>query len=278
MVFFVRRVALSPSLFLLALVPPEGAAGWRVTGGSGYGGKDEGEREVEAIVPNPYERRAAAGKNGACSATTDGDDGAAAPPSSSCVPDGGDNGDNDVGAGAGLCPVKLDATLLEPYYLLTHPIATQSDTFQELEYAKIMDALVPVYRMKQPARLSPAELEFRLILVRELKNSNVGIRAVDVDPDHALDSWFPGYAWSPLVMSCGAGDGDGGHGEQQQHVGWKFTAAVASNGNNLPHFYALMVEVGNKSKNSVFESVRLGGFPRVAGAWVAKAAAAAGAM
>ena len=46
---------------------------------------------------------------------------------------------------------NLDA-FLEPYYLLTKPIATQPDTFQDIEYAKVMGVPIPTYRMKQPGR------------------------------------------------------------------------------------------------------------------------------
>jgi len=194
----------------------------------------EEEKEVEAIVPNPYAA--------------------------------GGSVKNDDGNSAAVCPTTLDWIVFEPYYIITTPIPTQIDTFEGIEYAKIMDTTLPVYHVHQPDRLNPAQLGFRLILVKELKGGELlsGIRAVDVDPNQARDSWFPGYSWSPLIMSCGAA------GEQQQHVGWKFTATTTSAGTTtLPYFYALMVEVGNKKKN-VFESIRLGGFPRAAGAWLGK--------
>lgn len=96
---------------------------------------------------------------------------------------------------------------LEPYHLLTKPLTTQSDTFQEISYAKVMDYPVPIYHMKQPERLSAAEFEFQLVLVKELSVSSKmwNIQTVSVDMDSAKDSWFPGYYWNPIVLDCSVG-------------------------------------------------------------------------
>ena len=42
-----------------------------------------------------------------------------------------------------MCFSNLDG-FLEPYHLLTVPLPTQPDTFQELTYAKVMSVPVPV--------------------------------------------------------------------------------------------------------------------------------------
>lgn len=145
--------------------------------------------------------------------------------------------------------------LLEPYQLIVTPMVTQADTLQELSYAKVLTVPVPVYKMKQPARISAAELEFQMVLVKDLGVTS-GIQEVPYPMEQALDSWFLGYYWSPLIMSCGN--------DNWQHVGWKFTAVPAanhsileSNHNKLPHFFALVVQLDQKKAT---ESVRIGGF------------------
>lgn len=151
----------------------------------------------------------------------------------------------------------LDA-LLEPYQLIIKPMVTQADTFQELSYAKVLTVPVPVYTMKQPERLSAAQLNFQLVLVKGLSAGTANlIQEVPVPMEHAVDSWFPGYYWTPLIMACGGND-------NFQHVGWKFTAIdnqdTTTNHNNnnlLPHFYALMVQMNHKEKT---QGLRIGGF------------------
>ena len=146
------------------------------------------------------------------------------------------------------CFSNLDG-FLEPYYLLTKPLPTQPDTFQELSYAKVLSVPVPVYRMKQPARISESQLEFQLVLVKELSSAGKSsIHAVSVDLEVAKDSWFPGYYWSPLVMHCPE-DND------YQHVGWKFTSLDQRA--ELPDFYALMVHIDERAKQGV--EIRIGG-------------------
>jgi hypothetical protein len=156
---------------------------------------------------------------------------------------------NPHAAGASACAAgrSLDG-LLEPYHLITKPMATQPDTFQELAFRKVLTVPVPVYRMKQPVRLSEAQLEFQLVLVKDLaKAGKASIRESPVDKERAMDSWFPGYYWTPLVMTCTEG--------AWQHVGWKFTALNESQ--DLPHFYALMVSIDEEEKTN---GVRIGGF------------------
>jgi hypothetical protein len=189
------------------------------------------EKEIE-VIPNPYDSSKAA---------------------ESCTTTG----------------TSLDG-LLEPYQLLTKPIQTQADTFQSLDYVTVLTVPVPVYTMKQPARLSAGQLEFQLVLVQQIASSAAmeSLHEVPVDPAAAKDSWFPGYTWAPLVMTCNSNsnsdnndtdiDTDTGY----QHVGWKFTAtaedSASTSSSSLPFFYALMVHV--EKKESVTQAVRLGGF------------------
>eukprot|EP00545_Synedropsis_sp_CCMP1620_P009858 CAMPEP_0119013140 /NCGR_PEP_ID=MMETSP1176-20130426/7998_1 /TAXON_ID=265551 /ORGANISM="Synedropsis recta cf, Strain CCMP1620" /LENGTH=190 /DNA_ID=CAMNT_0006966195 /DNA_START=56 /DNA_END=625 /DNA_ORIENTATION=- len=150
--------------------------------------------------------------------------------------------------GGSACASRNLDGLLEPYHLIIKPLTTQPDTFQELEFRKIMSVPVPVYRMKQPARLSEAQLEFQLVLVKDLaKAGRAAIHETPVEKERAMDSWFPGYYWTPLVMACAEG--------AWQHVGWKFTAVNESQG--LPHFYALMVTIDEEETT---EGIRIGGF------------------
>ena len=121
-----------------------------------------------------------------------------------------------------------------------------------MTYAKVLTVPVPVYSMKQPARLSEAQLEFQLVLVKELGQST-GIQEVPFPMEKAMDSWFPGYYWAPLVLSCGENNNN------WQHVGWKFTALHDNGGNSnrFSHFYALIVQIDTKKQA---QALRIGGF------------------
>jgi hypothetical protein len=106
--------------------------------------------------------------------------------------------------------------------------------------------------------------------VKELsKEGRNRIEVVDVDHDRAVDSWFVGYYWSPLIVHTGDG-GDGRNGDYQ-HVGWKFTAVDDTDDNNnnqnLRHFYALMVETKDPREEQESVGIRLHGFK--APGWIA---------
>jgi hypothetical protein len=143
---------------------------------------------------------------------------------------------------------RLDG-LLEPYHLITKPLPTQEDTFRELVYRKVLTVPIPVYRFKQPARLSASQLEFQIVLVKDLARAATGlIHEAPVEQERAMDSWFLGYYWTPLVMTCGD--------EGWQHVGWKFTALQGNQA--LPRFYALMVNMDDDEEST--QGIRIGGF------------------
>eukprot|EP00568_Trieres_chinensis_P000996 CAMPEP_0183303910 /NCGR_PEP_ID=MMETSP0160_2-20130417/9184_1 /TAXON_ID=2839 ORGANISM="Odontella Sinensis, Strain Grunow 1884" /NCGR_SAMPLE_ID=MMETSP0160_2 /ASSEMBLY_ACC=CAM_ASM_000250 /LENGTH=221 /DNA_ID=CAMNT_0025466885 /DNA_START=32 /DNA_END=697 /DNA_ORIENTATION=- len=144
------------------------------------------------------------------------------------------SGDRDTCDSSSACEPKL---LLSPHRIIrTRSVATQADTLVGVETKKVLGVPVPVYQFRQPARLSAAELPFKLILVSDI-DSKVGLSEVPVDPKAASDSWFPGYRWSPVVCSaCG----------NHVHVGWKFSRPDSGG-----FFYALIVEAKEKRRESI---------------------------
>eukprot|EP00957_Ditylum_brightwellii_P122014 9305402-Ditylum_brightwellii.AAC.1 len=70
------------------------------------------------------------------------------------------------------------------------------------------------------------------------------LRDVPVDSKVALDSWFPGYAWTPVVCNGGCSTG-------YIHVGWRFT----STSNPGEYFYALIVDTTRKGTEKVAAGV-----------------------
>ena len=136
--------------------------------------------------------------------------------------------------------------LLSPHRIVRRPMATQADTLVEIATRRVLSAPVPVYRFRQPARLSAAELPFQLVLASGVDGAAAGsLRSVPVDPASAADSWFPGYSWSPLVYEDGGCDGP-------VHVGWKFSS---NDDNSAPSgerefFYALIVADAREGERS----------------------------
>jgi hypothetical protein len=130
--------------------------------------------------------------------------------------------------------------LLQPHFLLTKPKMTQEDTFQEITFAKVLTVPVPIYRMKQPHRLSAKELGFSLVLVRDLA-TQVNVYETPVEPERALDSWFVGFMWTPIVYKCS---------NSVLHIGWKFTSV---NGNERDSFYALLVNINERQKTNMIQ-------------------------
>lgn len=131
------------------------------------------------------------------------------------------------------CSASLQL-LMQPHYLITKPMTTQVDTFQEITHAKVLSVSVPIYRMKQPHRLSSAEYGFSLVLVRDLA-THVNVHETPVKREQALDSWFVGYMWAPIVYRCSN--------NSDLHIGWKFT-----NDSGNEFFYALLVDINKRQK------------------------------
>eukprot|EP00931_Biecheleriopsis_adriatica_P012907 TRINITY_DN114173_c0_g1_i1.p1 TRINITY_DN114173_c0_g1~~TRINITY_DN114173_c0_g1_i1.p1 ORF type:complete len:250 (+),score=62.04 TRINITY_DN114173_c0_g1_i1:87-752(+) len=127
------------------------------------------------------------------------------------------------------CPaqrlLELTAENLVPH------LPVQADSFLRLEPRKANGLQVNLYNFKQPARLSELELPFRILPLRRVDLTD--LQVIEVPQKQALDSWFPGYAWSILV--CGRCQG--------LHLGWKFTPAARGASNTVQEpFYALIVE------------------------------------
>lgn len=139
--------------------------------------------------------------------------------------------------------------LLSPHLLIPYTLPTQQDTFLTIRHAKVFTQPVPVYTMKQPARLNPGQLQFDIVLVRDLATRK-HVYEVPVDPKASMDSWFPGYFWTPIAHHCA----DGG---SYQHVGWKF---ARDDGDT---FYALLVNVDERRQQ---DPIHVGGFK--AAAWM----------
>ena len=102
--------------------------------------------------------------------------------------------------------------LLSPHLLMTHTLPTQQDTILNIRHAKVFTQPVPVYTMKQPARLNPSELKFDFVVVHDLMTKD-GVVEIPVDPQASMDSWFPGFQldahctqvhrWWCCVPTCG---------------------------------------------------------------------------
>jgi hypothetical protein len=133
------------------------------------------------------------------------------------------------------CSASLQL-LMQPHYLMTKPMTTQVDTFQEITYAKVLSVPVPIYRMKQPSRLSSAEYGFSLVLVRDLA-THMNVYETPVERERAVDSWFVGFMWTPIFYRCSN--------NSDLHIGWKF-ASDSDNGNEF--FYALLVDINKRQK------------------------------
>jgi hypothetical protein len=58
-----------------------------------------------------------------------------------------------------------------------------------------------------------------------------GVVGIPVDPQASMDSWFPGYHWTPIVHKCTSSDAP------YQQMGWKFAQDSGET------FYALLVQV-----------------------------------
>ena len=132
---------------------------------------------------------------------------------------------------------------IDPAQILTDPIAVQPDTHLLTLQRKYQGLMVPIYQFKQPGRLNPDELAFRL--VRSRRVDGAGLIEIPVDPRSASDSWFPAYSWSILV--CRSCDG-------WRHLGWRFTPKSADPG--LVAFDALIVEYAEGQRGRAAEAAR----------------------
>mmetsp|Transcript_1850 Transcript_1850/g.5601 ORF Transcript_1850/g.5601 Transcript_1850/m.5601 type:complete len:227 (-) Transcript_1850:203-883(-) len=131
------------------------------------------------------------------------------------------------------CPAK---GFLDPTTILNELVATQPDTLINIHRKNYMGVEVPIYHFKQPDRLNPQQLPFKLIRTRTINPE--GLLIIPVDAAAASDSWFPDYQWDILV--CSSCDG-------YQHLGWRFTPKLAGAGET---FYALIVDYNESRRRS----------------------------
>lgn len=129
------------------------------------------------------------------------------------------------------CPAQI----INPKQIIANRMLTQQDTFLSLETAKIAKVPVPLYNFKQPARLNPGQLPFKILLVHEVGPGAVALR---VEDEQAQDSWFVGYQWDVLVCEC--------EDNKVTHIGWKFN----SKEDPALHFYALIVRTNEDNQRT----------------------------
>lgn len=126
-------------------------------------------------------------------------------------------------ASAGCAPVSVARDAI-----LAAPLETQADTLVAIETVEIASMPVLVYNFKQPPRLSPLELPFKVLPVSRINAA--GVVALRVDDQQALDSWFPGFRWDVLLdVTCA----------EPAHIGWRFSSLDKSEHTT---FYALIVK------------------------------------
>jgi len=151
-----------------------------------------------------------------------------------------DNGKQCAAAGPCECPAQhLTITSANAMPRL----AAQQDTFLRVETKRVAGVEIEFYHFKQPGRLSELELPFKILPLRTIELSDVV--EVEVSPKQAMDSWFPGYAWSILVCTRCEGT----------HIGWKFTPTGAGAGQA---FYALIVETVDKEEEEPLSTAARG--------------------
>ncbi|CAK9013725.1 unnamed protein product [Durusdinium trenchii] len=112
-------------------------------------------------------------------------------------------------------------------------LPVQADSFIGMEEHEVQGLKVNLYNFKQPARLSELQLPFKLLLLRSVDLTDTQL--YEVPMKQAVDSWFPGFAWSILLCKrC-----------QGRHLGWKFTPTSTTDGSA---FYALIVEAAKEAR------------------------------
>ena len=129
--------------------------------------------------------------------------------------------------------------------VVSSPGPLQKDTFVSMETVKVGTHSVPLYMFKQPDRLNPQQLPFKLLLQQKIVMEGVEELFVS-DKDGARDSWFEGYRWSILLCAnCAANSGN-----SHMHIGWRFESIA----NPSDSFYALIAKTNeeNSSWGSIY--------------------------
>eukprot|EP00586_Coscinodiscus_wailesii_P013918 CAMPEP_0172498524 /NCGR_PEP_ID=MMETSP1066-20121228/113486_1 /TAXON_ID=671091 /ORGANISM="Coscinodiscus wailesii, Strain CCMP2513" /LENGTH=229 /DNA_ID=CAMNT_0013271821 /DNA_START=85 /DNA_END=774 /DNA_ORIENTATION=- len=149
------------------------------------------------------------------------------------------NGNNGICASDDTSSSCQPHLLLAPHFIITKPKVTQPDTLESISHHKILSVPVPIYKFRQPARLSSLQLPFNLILVKDIPvDGQSSIVEVPVDLMESSDSWFPGYRWIPIMCTeqCPG---------EEIHVGWKFQSLI----DDGDYFYALIVQIKKKERD-----------------------------
>eukprot|EP00290_Baffinella_frigidus_P002440 CAMPEP_0180186808 /NCGR_PEP_ID=MMETSP0986-20121125/43189_1 /TAXON_ID=697907 /ORGANISM="non described non described, Strain CCMP2293" /LENGTH=250 /DNA_ID=CAMNT_0022140853 /DNA_START=80 /DNA_END=833 /DNA_ORIENTATION=- len=127
---------------------------------------------------------------------------------------------------------------LDPSMVLQDLVAVQADTHLLTLSRKYQGLTVPIYQFKQPGRLNPDQLPFRLVRTQLVVGA--GLHEVAVDPVSSHDSWFPAYSWT--ILMCKSCDG-------WRHLGWRFTPKASDTGGvGLVPFDALIVEYSEAAR------------------------------
>eukprot|EP00538_Stauroneis_constricta_P000080 CAMPEP_0119545466 /NCGR_PEP_ID=MMETSP1352-20130426/215_1 /TAXON_ID=265584 /ORGANISM="Stauroneis constricta, Strain CCMP1120" /LENGTH=230 /DNA_ID=CAMNT_0007590013 /DNA_START=501 /DNA_END=1193 /DNA_ORIENTATION=+ len=128
--------------------------------------------------------------------------------------------------------------LFDPEMAMTQIKSTQHDTIDGIVHADLGDHRIPLYRFRQPQRISEEQLPFQLALVNTIRQPH----RISHAASHriARDSWFPGYYWSmTLICHC--------KNHTYHQVGWKFTSNEVGDDDS---FYALIVAAPDSSKRT----------------------------
>jgi len=86
---------------------------------------------------------------------------------------------------------------------------------------------------KQPDRLNPEQLPFKLVLQSSIPTE--GLHDLPVDKVQSSDSWFQGYKWSILICTSDCGN--------PVHIGWRFESVSDRNSS----FYALIAKTNDEN-------------------------------
>ena len=124
--------------------------------------------------------------------------------------------------------------------VISAPGPLQKDTFVSMERVKVGMHSVPLYLFRQPDRLNPQQLPFKLLLQKRIILKGVEELVIS-DKDGATDSWFDGYRWSILLCASCSGDQESNH----MHIGWRFESIVDPS----EHFYALIAKTNEENRS-----------------------------
>ena len=128
---------------------------------------------------------------------------------------------------------KCAAQTINLMNIISAPGVVQPDTFLGIESVKVASTILPVYMFKQPDRLNPQQLPFKLILLSSIPTDS--LYDLPVDKAQSSDSWFQGYKWSILICTSDCGN--------PIHIGWRFESLS----DHSSSFYALIAKTNDEN-------------------------------